>query len=131
MALVTKGALEDSLSGSVTVKTSTYGEYISVTAPVSFLSSLLDTPFHQFTREVGDLKDASYLIRTPDSYSLPESVHADVHTVFNTVQLPPPAHARPADNINGGTRVTTIKADGTMQFATEEEGARTYTICMI
>ena len=119
--LVKKGAAEDGITSQVTIETSLYGEYVSVTAPTSFLSSFLDSSFFTFTRNnVDSTKDTSRVIRTADQYSLPESIHFDVHTVFNTIQLPAPSQqrattdkARTAINVDGSSSESSISTTST------------------
>ena len=65
------------------IQRSTYGEFISATAPIHIWESEFDTEFHLFSH----VKHNTAVIRAT-SYSLPESVVEHVHAVYNTIEFP-------------------------------------------
>ncbi len=83
--------------GATVIKTTPYGEYITVTAPVSTWSEIFGTTFHYFHHED---PTAQPVIRAME-YSLPQELAAEVEGVFNTVQLPPQMTSRPAPKMKG------------------------------
>ena len=84
-------------AGAVIVSETLYGEYITASAPVSVWEEMFDTEFHAYSvlpsdrthtyRREDDESVRSY-IRTHE-YSLPVALIGHVHSVMNTIQMPP------------------------------------------
>ena len=70
------------------ISQTSYGEFITVDAKVSFLSTLFNTKFHILYNS----KTGRKVIRTNEIH-LPSEVAGDVFTVFGTVQVPLPDKA--------------------------------------
>lgn len=73
--------LED--NGVTIIKQTTYGEYITVSAPISTWETMFNTEFFQYKQNKNDIK---YL--RAKEYSLPTELHSHVSSVFKTVQHP-------------------------------------------
>mmetsp|Transcript_29923 Transcript_29923/g.41087 ORF Transcript_29923/g.41087 Transcript_29923/m.41087 type:complete len:444 (+) Transcript_29923:111-1442(+) len=95
--------------GHFTMKTSEYGDFITVTAKISMWEDFLDTQFYEYQQKLGA---ESITLHRSLGYSLPEDLVEHVHSVFLTSDLPPKVSGKPAVQTTSPSTLSKVSTEG-------------------
>ena len=73
-------------AGAKIVSETSFGDYITASAPVSVWEKMFDTEFFTYSMSTTSGDENKYI--RAEKYSLPSILHTHVESVFNTIQMP-------------------------------------------